>query len=191
MRVHVSQRSLKADPPRVRPDGAPHPAPEDAAQVRGVKARYGRNVEQRKRSARRIVEIRYGPPNARVGCLASHLAPGVSRPMQQPRGGFLHEQRLTAVPPGLQCQPDTVVKQEISIGVGEAERIELRVPDLVQLEVQDVSAARAEVVRMDFAGWMKSDLQRPAMDRSGADLLEVVALDHDREVRVAVLMCRQ
>jgi hypothetical protein len=124
-------------------------------------------------------------------CLASHLAPGVSRPMQQSRGGFLHEQRLTTVLPSLQCQLDTVVKEEIPIGVGEAERVELRVPDLVQLEVQDVSAAHAKAVRMDFAGWMKSDLQWPAMDRSGADLLEVVALDHDRKVRVAVLMRRQ
>ena len=156
-----------------------------------MKARYGRYVEQRKRRALRIAEIRYGLPNARVRCLASHLAPGVSRAMQESRGGFLHEQRLTTVPPSVQCQLDTAVKQEVPVRVGEAERIELRVPDLVQLEVQDVSAAHAKVVRMDFAGWMKADLQWPAMDRSGADLLEVVALDDDREVRVAVLMRRQ
>ena len=191
MRLHVSQRSIEAYPARVRPDGAPHSAPEDAAEVRGVKASYGRNVEQRTRRALRIAEIRYGLPNARVRCLASHLAPGVSRPMQQSRGGFLDEQRLTTVLPGLQCQLGTAVKQEVSMRVGEAERIELRVPGLVQLEVQDVSAAHAKVVRVDFAGWMKADLQWPAMDRSGADLLEVVALDHDREVRVAVLMRRQ
>ena len=30
MRVHVSQRAFEAGPARVRPEGAPHPAPEDA-----------------------------------------------------------------------------------------------------------------------------------------------------------------
>jgi hypothetical protein len=89
---------------------------------------------------------------------ASHLAPGVARPIQQSRDGFLHEQRLTTVPPSLQCRLDPVVKQEVPFRVGEAERIELRLPDLVQLEVEDVSAAHAEEVRMDFAGRMISDL---------------------------------
>ena len=101
---------------------------------------------------------------------------------------LLDEQRLAAVPPRLESQLDTIVKKEIPLRVGEAERIELRGPDFVQLEVQDVSAAHAKVVRMDFAGWVKSDLQWPAMDRSGADLLQIVALDHDREVRFAVLV---
>jgi hypothetical protein len=43
-------------------------------------------------------EIRNGLPNSRVRSLASHLAPGVARPIQQSRDGFLHEQRLTTVP---------------------------------------------------------------------------------------------
>src|SRR5215213_4092886 len=77
------------------------------------------------------------------------------------------------------------------MGVGEAKGIELRVPDLVQLEVQDAPPAHAKMVLMDFARWLKPDLQWPAMDGSFADLLQVVALDHDREVRVAVLVCRQ
>jgi hypothetical protein len=78
--------------------------------------------------------------------------------MQQSRDGFLDEQWLTAVPPGLKCQLGTVVKEKVAIRVCEAKRIELRIPDLLQLEAQDASAAHGKVVRMDFAGWMKSDL---------------------------------
>ena len=75
--------------------------------------------------------------------------------------------------------------------IREAERLQLGVPARLELEIEDVRSARAECVRVHFAGGMKPDLRRTTRDGSRPEHLDVLALDDERQIDRPVLVHRQ